>query len=236
MAGYAGMAIAPLRILLVCLAAMPLCGAAMAGVSDQEAKIQQVKEVVSAVSGMPESIPAWLLEKAQAIAIIPAVIKVGLVIGGRYGEGVILVRQPDDSWSGPAFLSITGGSVGWQIGAQSTDVILVFGSAAGVASLVDGKFTLGADASVAAGPVGREASAATDVTLDAEIYSYSRSRGLFAGVALEGAHLKIEHDDNALYYHRENITPQQIFQDQAPLPQSARALAGLLERHAGSGQ
>ena len=222
----------PLRVIASGLVVLLFCGSAPAGLSDQEAKIQQVMEVITAVSGMPESIPASLLEDTQAIAIIPAVIKVGLVIGGRYGRGVILVRRAD-SWSGPAFVSITGGSVGWQIGARSTDVILVFKSRSSVQGLVDGKFTLGADASVAAGPVGRAASAATDVRLDAEIYSYSRSRGLFAGVALQGAHLKMEHGDNAKYYRRAGITPQQVLSGDEPMPPSAQRLALLLARQTG---
>jgi len=159
----------------------------------------------------PDSrIPASLMRNAYAIAVIPDVLKVGLVFGGRRGEGLISVKTPDDTWSNPSFITLTGGSVGFQIGVQSTDVILVFRTQRGVDSIVHGKFTLGADASVAAGPVGRDAHAATDAQLKAEIYSYSRSRGLFAGVSLSGAVLGIDHDANHAVYGQ-GATPRRIF-------------------------
>lgn len=180
--------------------------------SDQDAKIAEVLEVLTQLEQIPESsIPPALLANAEAIVVIPGVIKVGLVIGGRYGKGVVSLRQKDGSWSTPIFLSIKGGSVGWQIGAQSTDVILVFKSRKSVDGMLEGKITLGADAAIAAGPLGRKASASTDAQLKAEIYSYSRSRGLFAGIALDGAALTIEHQDNAKYYRRPDVTPTQIF-------------------------
>ncbi|OOZ36331.1 lipid-binding SYLF domain-containing protein [Solemya velesiana gill symbiont] len=180
-------------------------GIAHGASTDQETKMAEVLEVLSDLQGIPEeSIPLALLKNAGAVAIIPNVVKVGLVVGGRYGKGVVSVRREDGSWSDPLFLSVTGGSVGWQIGAQSTDVVLVFKSRKSVDSLVKGKFTLGADASIAAGPIGRKATAATDAQLESEIYSYSRSRGLFVGIALDGASLAVEHEDNARYYHEDN--------------------------------
>ncbi len=198
--------------------------------TDQEAKLDEVMEVVDAVARIPEQgIPPVLLRNAEGVAVIPNVLKVGLVIGGRYGKGVLVVRRPDGTWSDPVFVSITGGSVGWQIGAQSTDVVLVFKSHRDIERMVDRKFTLGADASVAAGPVGRDAAAATDTRLRAEIYSYSRSRGLFAGVSLDGAALQIENGDNALYYRVFDLTPQQIFAGAVPHPPaSAEGLRSLL--------
>jgi lipid-binding SYLF domain-containing protein len=127
-------------------------------------------------------IPESLLAEAHGVAIIPNVIKLGFVLGGQRGKGVVIIRERDGSWRAPLFVTITGGSIGWQIGAQSTDFVLVFKSQKSVDGLLKGKFTLGADASVAAGPVGRRAGASTDLELKAEIFSYSRSRGLFAGV------------------------------------------------------
>ena len=158
-----------------------------------------------------KSIPLDLLRDAKAIAVIPDMLKVGFVFGGRRGEGLISVKSPDGTWSNPSFITMTGGSVGFQAGVSSTDVVLVFRTQHGVDSIVRGKFTLGADASAAAGPVGRTANASTDGQLKAEIYSYSRSRGLFAGVALDGSALRIDYDANAQVYGA-GITPRRIFE------------------------
>src|SRR5205085_11303913 len=136
----------------------------------------------------------------HAVAIIPDVIKLGFVVGGQRGHGVVIIRQADGSWRAPMFVTITGGSIGWQVGAQATDFMLVFKTQKSVEGLLRGKFTLGADAAIAAGPVGRRAVAATDAELKAEIYSYSRSRGLFAGVSLEGSALQVDDRANASYY------------------------------------
>jgi lipid-binding SYLF domain-containing protein len=142
------------------------------------------------------------LQDAQGVAIIPHVLKAGFVIGGRYGRGVILVRAADGTWGNPVFITLVGGGIGWQIGVQSTDVVLVFKTRASLDRILSGqgKITLGADVAVAAGPVGRQAEAATDGQLRAEIYSYSRSRGLFAGVSLEGAGILINCDADEAFY------------------------------------
>jgi lipid-binding SYLF domain-containing protein len=202
--------------------------------SDQEAKMAEVVEVLGTITKIPEgSIPPALLRNAAGIAIIPSVVKVGLVVGGRYGKGVICVRKADGSWSNPLFMSVSGGSLGWQIGAQSTDVILVFKSRKSVDNIINGKFTLGADASVAAGPVGRKASASTDIEMKSEIYSYSRSRGLFAGIALDGARLKIERKDNARYYQNGSLQSAQIIVGSAvSAPASTRKLHKILNEYA----
>ena len=175
-------------------------------------RAQAAVRVLNEIEQAPDkAIPSDLLKDARAIAVIPDVLKVGFVFGGRGGEGLISVKGPDGTWSNPSFISFGGGSVGFQIGVSSTDVILVFRSQRGVDSIVNGKFTIGADASAAAGPVGRTASAATDQQLKAEIYSYSRARGLFAGVALDGSVLKIDYDANAAVYGA-GITPRRIFE------------------------
>ncbi len=158
-----------------------------------------------------KSIPRDLLRDARAIAVIPDMIKAGFIFGGRRGEGLISLKTRDGTWSNPSFITMTGGSVGFQAGVSSTDVVLVFRTQRGVDSIMRGTFTLGADASAAAGPVGRTASAATNGQLKAEIYSYSRSRGLFAGVALDGSALRIDYDANEAVYGA-GVTPRRIFE------------------------
>lgn len=186
---------------------------AHAAKGEENERVERAVEVLDEIMRMPEhAIPRKMLSDAYAIAVIPNVVKASLVVGGRHGKGVISVRSPDGTWSTPSFISLTGGSIGFQAGVQATDVVLVFRSARGVDSIVNGKFTLGADAAVAAGPVGRTAAASTDGQLKAEIYSYSRSRGLFAGVALDGAVLSIDHRANAAAYGR-NTTPRAAFEN-----------------------
>jgi len=172
-----------------------------------ENSIRVLKEIMMAPDS---SIPKDLLQKAHAIAVIPDVVKAGLVVGGRHGDGLISVKTRDGTWSNPSFIGLTGGSIGFQAGVSSTDVILVFRTERGVDSIVHGKFTLGADASAAAGPVGRTAQASTDAQLRAEIYSYSRSRGLFAGAALDGSVIAIDNDANQSVYG-DGVTPRRIF-------------------------
>jgi len=173
-----------------------------------ENAVRVLKEVMEAPD---RAIPKDLLQNAHAIAVVPDVIKAGLVIGGRHGSGLIAVKTRDGVWSNPAFVSMTGGSIGFQAGVSSTDVILVFRTQRGVDSIVHGKFTLGADASAAAGPVGRSAQASTDAQLKAEIYSYSRARGLFAGAALDGTAITIDNDANQAVYG-DGVTPRRIFE------------------------
>jgi len=147
-------------------------------------------------------IPEHLLADAQGLVIIPNVIKIGFVGGIRRGRGVVLVRDSEGAWGIPQFVTLTGGSVGWQAGVQATDVVLVFRTRKSVEDLLKGKFTLGASASVAAGPVGRSAEAATDARMQAEILSYSRSRGVFAGVAIDGSAIEIDETAHQVFYGR----------------------------------
>ena len=170
--------------------------------------VRVLKEIMMAPD---KSIPKDLLQNAHAIAVIPDVIKAGFVVGGRHGDGLISVKTRDGTWSNPSFVSLTGGSVGFQAGVSSTDVVLVFRTQRGVDSIVNGKFTLGADASAAAGPVGRSATASTDAQLKAEIYSCSRSRGLFAGAALDGSAITIDNDANQAVYGS-GVTARRIFE------------------------
>ena len=187
---------------------------ALAG-EKEDARAREAVRVLTDIQAIPESaIPDKLLDEARAIVIVPDTIKAGLVIGGRRGHGVLAVKTPEGTWSNPAFVNLTGGSIGFQAGVQSADVVLVFRSDRGLDSIVNGKFTLGADAGVAAGPVGRNASTATDGQLKAEIWSWSRARGLFAGVALDGAVLSIDDDANQHVYG-DGTTPRMIFEGRA---------------------
>lgn len=182
---------------IVMITAVCLMMAASPAAADNSREVKIIKnsiEVLEDIRAIPENkIPPALLRQAEAIAVIPSVYKIGFILGGRYGKGLVSVRDDQGNWQNPFFIKLFGGSVGWQIGAQSTDLILVFKSRKNVERIKEGRFTLGADAAVAAGPVGRQASAATDVTLKSEIYSYSRSRGLFAGLSLEGASMQVDH-------------------------------------------
>jgi lipid-binding SYLF domain-containing protein len=187
-------------------------------------RIDAATEVLEEMSQMPEKgIPPNLLARAHAVAVIPGAIKAGFMLGGSYGKGVLVVRQPDGRWSNPAFITLGAGSLGWQIGAQSSDIILVFKNRKGVDNIAKGKLTLGGDANIAAGPVGRHTSAATDGRLKAEIYSYARNRGLFAGVSLEGAWLNMDNKANFAYYENGQGTADKILSDKhIPTPAHAR--------------
>ena len=170
-------------------------------------------EVLQAFGALSvKSIPPALLQDARGVAVIPNVVKAGFVLGGRFGRGVVLIRQADGTWGNPVFLTLAGGGIGWQAGVQSTDLVLVFKTSNGLDRILRGqsKLTLGADVGVAAGPVGREAAAATDGQLKAEIYSYSRSRGLFAGLSVEGAGLLMDCEANEALYQVRGGRPADV--------------------------
>jgi lipid-binding SYLF domain-containing protein len=202
--------------------------------SDEEDRVANAIEVIEEMVDIPEEgIPEALLSKAYGIAVIPKVIKAAWVVGGRYGKGVLLVRKDTGKWSQPCFIRIAGGSVGWQIGVQSADIILVFKRRKSVDSITEGKITLGADAGVAAGPVGRRAEASTDIALEAEIYSYSKSRGLFAGVSIEGAAIQIDEESNSNFYRRDYVSPRDILygKRRIPAPSIAEKLQKILTEY-----
>ncbi len=180
--------------------------------SKEEVRVLDSADVIDQLLRIPEQgVPARLFSSAYGVAVIPRVLKVGFGLGARYGRGVVVVRQPDNTWSNPAFIKLTGGSLGLQAGAQSADIVLVFKTRSSIDGITSGKLTLGADAAVAAGPVGRVAEAATDWTFSSEVYSYSRSRGLFAGLALPGAGITMDRPANAAFYGSAGITPEAIF-------------------------
>jgi len=161
-------------------------------------------------SSRDQYIPDRLLERAYAIAVIPDMTKIAFFAGGRRGHGVLVVRDKDGRFTSPTFITMTGGSFGWQWGVSSTDIMLVFTTRKGVEGITGGKFTLGADASVAAGPVGRQASASTDTSFKAEVYSYSRTRGVFAGLAVDGTALSIDDDANEVFYGKTDVLASDI--------------------------
>ena len=200
--------------LAVLLLATGLALPAFADVAEDE-RARNALRVLNEIQASPESAsPDILFDEARAIVVVPDTLKIGLVIGGRRGHGVVSVKAPDGTWSNPAFVTLTGGSIGFQAGVQSSDVVLVFTSQRGLDSIVNGKITLGADASIAAGPIGRSTGMATDGRLKAEIWSWSRARGLFAGVALDGAVLSIDDAANQAVYGQ-GTTPRMIFEGRA---------------------
>src|ERR1700692_668129 len=199
------------------LAGSTVVNIAQAG-AREEGRLLTATEVLQEVQAMPdEQLSDALLSRAYGIAVIPDVTKVAFIFGGRHGRGVLVVRDKLNSpWSNPAFGALTGGSWGFQAGSQSSDIILVFTSKAGIEGVAGGKLTLGADASVATGPVGRQGSAATDMSFHAEIYSYARTRGFFGGLALDGSVISIDRPANAALYGKSGVTATEIFSGQSP--------------------
>ena len=213
-----------------CLLLLQPAVSAFAGNGKEVAKVEVCADVISQFVKIPErAAPPALLRNAQAIAIIPGIIKAGFIAGGRYGWGVVVSRKEDGTWSNPVFVTLFGGSFGFQAGVQSIDAIMVFKSRQSVDRLARGKFTLGADAAAAAGPVGRSMSAGTDITLGAEVYTYSRSRGLFAGVSLAGSGLSIDYDATDKFYSSSGLTASEIFSDTAKLGEVPPVTGHLLQ-------
>jgi lipid-binding SYLF domain-containing protein len=194
-------------------------------------RLEQSQKVFEAFSDLSEqTIPTWLLERAYGIVVVPQVVKAALMLGGRGGKGVLAVRNPDGSWSNPVFVTLGGINFGLQFGVQATDVVLVLMSRQSVEGISGGKVTLGADASVAAGPIGRSSAAATDATLSAQVLSYSRNSGLFAGVALDGSVLSIDRKANETAYGIAGVLASQILEGKVAAPAEAQAFTNLLTR------
>ena len=229
----------PTRVALLTLATavlLPVAPAALAG-SREEARLLEATSILEEAQAMPDQwAPEQLLRRAQGIAVLPHVIKGAIIVGGRGGKGVLVVRDAQGHWSNPAFISLGGASFGFQWGVQASDIILVFTTRKSIEGVTGGKITLGADASAAAGPVGRQVSAATDVGFDAEVYSYSRAKGLFAGLALDGTALTIDHRANAAYYQKPGVLPSDIYAGTAPAaPESSRRLLSAVQAMTHSG-
>ena len=171
----------------------------------QEDKINAATTVLKDFGKMKESIPADLLKITQGIIIVPRLINGGFVIAAKRGKGIAMVKLPNGTWSNPVFVTITGGSVGLQAGVQSVDLVLIFKSRETLEKIGKGSFTLGGDISATAGPVGRNSTASTDYKLEAEVYSYSRSKGLFAGISLSGAAIDVDSKANKAFYNNDEV-------------------------------
>ena len=209
----------------------------LAAQDEPTTRLHAAAAVLSEVMTAPDKgIPEDLLEKAHCIVIVPDLKTAAFGIGGKYGKGYVSCRRPGHAgWSAPGTVRIEGGSVGFQIGASSTDLIMLVMSERGADKLLDSKFTVGAEGSVAAGPVGRTATAQTDVQLHADILSWSRSQGLFAGIALEGATLRQDLDDNATLYGKK-LDTRAIVTTGVPAPDAAAELLVLLNRYSAVGR
>ena len=197
-----------------------------------EKRIQNCDEVINEIMQMPDKkIPKDLLSKCAAVAVFPYVLKGGFFVGARFGRGVVVAHDPKTGeWKPPAFFTIGGGSFGFQFGAQAIDLILVIMNKRGLEGLLKDKFTLGGDLALAAGPVGRAASADTDLLFKAGIFSYSRSKGLFAGVALKGAVIVQDKEANNTYYDGTVEVKEILFGDRLIAPASSKALIKTLKR------
>jgi lipid-binding SYLF domain-containing protein len=196
-------------------------------------RISASANVMKEIMGMPEGIPKDLLNRADCIVIYPSVKKAAFIVGGSYGRGLITCRRGEDfsgSWSAPAMFALEAGSFGFQIGGEATDFVLLVMNQSGAESVLSSKVKLGADAAVAAGPVGRDAAAATDIVLKAEILSYSRSQGLFAGVSLEGSTIRSDDGANKVLYGRELSAKEIVREGKVPPPASAKRLLLILRR------
>jgi lipid-binding SYLF domain-containing protein len=219
------------------LASLACAGALVVGMSvalraDDE-RLKEAATVLAEMAGAADTgIPTSLLQKAKCVVIIPGVKKAALGVGGQYGRGYLLCRQAatPSGWSAPAGIRIEGGSFGLQIGGSDTDVLLIVQNDRGVDRLLSSKFTLGADAAVAAGPVGRQASAQTDATMMAEILAWSRSRGVFAGISLQGSTLRDDGSENKELYGKE-LTNREIVKGTTLPPPAAAGLMAAIEKY-----
>ena len=200
-------------------------------IKDEVSQSQKAARVFTEIMNTPDKgIPQELVERAECVAVFPSVLKAGFIFGGRGGRGVASCRTAK-GWSAPAFFNLGGGSFGLQIGAQSTDFVMLFMNKEGMNSLLSDGFTLGGDASVAAGPVGRQAGASTDIKMNAQILSYSRSKGLFAGLELKGVVIKPDKDDMRDVYGA-NITAKEVLQgNKVTPPLSVQAFPRALGRY-----
>lgn len=195
----------------------------------ESAKIDASTKVLNDFVAMKEKIPQKLLNVTEGIIIIPKLINAGFGIGGKRGKGIAVVKRDDGTWSNPAFITLTGGSIGFQIGMQSIDLVLIFKNRETLEKIGRGSFTLGGDASITAGPVGRNSSASTDYKMEAEIYSYSRSKGIFAGISLSGSSLAVDSKSNAAFYGNETDA-ETIFAGTAKASPSVTNLKTTLQR------
>ena len=217
------------KLLVVCLGLSVTLGAQ----GKEEDRLRACATVLKEIVDIPDDIPKELLDKAECVIVFPSVKKLAVGVGGSYGRGAMTCRTGESftgPWSAPTLMALEGGSIGFQIGGEATDFVLLVMNDRGATSVLGSKVKLGADSSAAAGPKGRTASAATDVVLQAEMLSYSRSRGLFAGVSLEGSTLRPDRDGNALVYGSE-IAPRELVKGGVAVPSAAKGIVEVLNQH-----
>jgi SH3 domain-containing YSC84-like protein 1 len=201
----------------------------------EQERLKNAGTVMKEVMGVPDNIPQELLEKAECVIVFPSVMKAAFIVGGSYGRGAMVCRTGEHfngRWGSPAMYALEGASVGFQLGGQATDLVLLVMNEKGASSILDSKVKLGADASAAAGPKGRDASADTDAYMRAEILSYSRSRGLFAGISLEGSTLRPDNDASADIYGRKITAREIVLGNKTAVPASGRLLVRVLQKNA----
>lgn len=202
--------------------------------SKEQQRLQDSGQVMKEIINIPDDIPQSLLDKADCVIVIPSVLKGAFVVGASYGRGAMTCRSGDDfqgPWSAPTMMALEGVSVGFQIGGQATDFVLLVMNPRGASAILSSKVKLGGNASAAAGPVGRDAEADTDVTMRAEVLTYSRSRGLFAGVSLEGSTLRPDNDANTVVYGTRLDAKDIALHGKMPVPESAKLLIETLNQH-----
>ena len=223
-----------MKTFLFALLALTASHIVTAQTSDEARRITDASTVLEEImEAADKSVPRSIMEKAEGIAVFPSLIKGGIVVGGQRGRGVLSVRdKKTGGWSAPAFLTITGGSIGAQFGAQAIDLVLVINNQRGLEQLVKNQFKIGADAAATAGPVGRDASASTDLQMRAQILSYSRARGLFAGVTLNGATIRQDRDANERFYGMGYRTGQIVFDGLGGSPEPVAMWKGTLAKYA----
>jgi lipid-binding SYLF domain-containing protein len=226
----------PIRPAVIATLGLALVAVSVAqeGVRESD-RLREAIVVLDEVMGAEDkAVPKSILERAEAIAIFPGLLKAGFVVGGQFGRGLISVRDPvTKAWSSPGFLTITGGSLGFQIGAQAVDLVLVVQNRRGLDQLLQNQFKIGADASVAAGPVGRDVSAATDIQMRAQILTYSRSRGIFAGITLNGSTISQDRDANERFYGTAYRTTQIVNEHLGGSPEPSGTWKATLAKYAG---
>jgi len=221
--------------LAAALAALPLAPRLRADdKSKDEDRLQNAGQVMKEILNVPDDIPQNLLDKADCVVVLPSVLKAAFIVGGSYGRGAMTCRSGDTfrgPWGAPSMMALEGGSFGFQIGGQATDFVLLIMNDRGASSILSSKVKLGADASAAAGPVGRNAAADTDVTMRAEILTYSRARGLFAGISLAGSTLRPDNDANERIYGRKIPARDIVLHGRVPVPPAAKLLVSTLNLH-----
>jgi lipid-binding SYLF domain-containing protein len=211
-----------------------LLAAVLYAANKEQERLENCGVVMQEIMNTPENIPQEVMEKAECVIVFPSVLKAAFVVGGSYGRGAMVCRTGESfrgPWGAPAMYALEGGSIGFQIGGEATDLVLLVMNQRGADSILRSKVKLGGDASIAAGPVGRDASATTDAYMRAEILSYSRTRGLFAGISLEGTTLRPDDDATADVYGRKLTAREIVIGGKIGIPESGRHLVAVLEKH-----